>query len=136
MKVLSKWDGGMKFSAYDEHNHVMVMDSVSKGAAAAGSTPMQLFLAALGTCSAMDIVYILRKRRLNIDSFRVEIEGEQAETFPKIFTVINIKYYIAGEGITAGEMERAVKLSSEKYCSIKAMIDGGTKINIEYKIED
>ncbi|MBL7191439.1 OsmC family protein [bacterium] len=135
IKIVSNWQGGMKFTSIDERGHETVIDSGPEGVETAGSTPMQLFLASLASCGAMDIVNILNKRRLKIESFRVEIDGVRADKVPKIYTDIAIRYHISGERINQREMDRAVNLSSEKLCSVKAMMKEDIRIKIDYFIE-
>ena len=135
MKTRIKWVEGMEFVAFDKQNHRTVFDSKPTGVETAGPTPMEVFLQALGACSAMDIAHILTKRRKKIDRFTVEVEGIRASDFPKIFTDIKLKFTISGEGIKDYDIQRAVSLSCNKLCSIMAMIDTSkTKINVEYEV--
>jgi putative redox protein len=125
----------MKFFGYDDQHHQTVLDSAEEGILTAGPAPVQIFLQALAGCSGMDIVHILQKRRLEINSFNIEVEGTRLRTSPKIFNRIKIKYIISGAGISREEMERAVSMSINKLCSVIGMIDRNkTEIEIEYKI--
>jgi len=134
-KVHLEWQGGMKINGYDEQGHKTVYDSGAEGVVTAGPTPMQVFLQVVAACGAMDIVSILEKRRKKIDSFKVEVEGERVDTYPKIYRTIKIKYIVSGLGITDKEMKMAVELSVEKFCSAMAMIDKTkTEIEVAYKI--
>lgn len=135
MKAALNWQGGFKFFSYDDQHHQTVFDADPEGGPTAGPVPMNLFLQSLTACGAMDIVFILNKRRLKIDKFNIEVETERADEHPKIFTVIKIKYIISGEGINEREMDRAISLSEDKFCSILAMIDKSkTKVDFEYEI--
>jgi len=135
VKVRLDWQEGMKFHGLDELGHITVYDSGPEGVVTAGPTPMQVFLQAMAACSSMDIVSILEKRRRKIDRFRVEVEGERVETYPKIYKTIRVKYIISGAGITNKEMKMAVDLSVEKFCSVMGMIDRSkTEIIVSYEL--
>ena len=83
-----------------------------------GVRPTEALLAALGTCTAFDVVSILEKRRTPVESYRIELEGERAEEHPRRFTKILVRHVVSGEGIMEESLERAVSLSHEKYCSV------------------
>jgi len=135
VKVNIRWDGNLQFTGFDEQNHRVIFDSAPEGVIAAGPTPMQLFLQALAACSSMDIVTILQKRRLKIDSFEVQIEGERVDTFPKIYKTIRLKYIVSAAGIKESDMEIALDLSLNKFCSVAGMIDRSkTEVIVEYEI--
>jgi putative redox protein len=136
MQVRTEWQGGMKFFGYDDQNHQIVMESAPAGVLTSGPTPMQLLLEAMATCSGMDVVSILEKRRTKLRKFVILAEGERAESFPKIFTHIKLKYLASGEGVTQKELKRAIDLSVEKYCSVLGIVDKEkTRIDIEYIVE-
>lgn len=136
MKIVSDWQrDGLKFIAENESGVRTIFDVPAEGETGSGPTPMEAYLQAMVTCSAVDIVNILKKRRLKLESLRCEAEAEKAELPPKIFTDIRIKFHVSGDGVTSKEMERAVRLSMDKFCSIKAMVDATkTKISVEYHI--
>ena len=135
MKINLKWQENLKFFGYDEQNHKTIFHADPDGGPTEGPTPVNLFLQALAACGAIDIVVVLQKRRKAIDKFEIEVEGEKRDEHPRIFTNIKINYIISGEGIDEKEMERAIKLSEEKLCSVSNMIDRrSTKIEISYKI--
>ena len=91
--------------------------------------PMEALLAALGTCTAFDVVSILAKRRTPVESYRIELEGERAEEHPRRYTRVRVRHLVSGEGITPESLERAVSLSHEKYCSVAATLNS----EIEYE---
>jgi putative redox protein len=97
---------------------------------ALGVRPMEALLAALGTCTAFDVVSILAKRQTPVESYRIELEGERAEEHPRRYTRIRVRHLVSGEGITPESLERAVSLSHEKYCSVVATLNA----EIEYKV--
>ena len=96
---------------------------------ALGVRPMEALLAALGTCTAFDVVSILAKRRTPAESYRIELEGERVEEHPRRYTRIWVRHLVSGEGITPESIERAVSLSHEKYCSVAATLNA----EIEYE---
>jgi putative redox protein len=98
-----------------------------------GVRPTEALLAALGTCTAFDVVSILEKRRTPVESYRIELEGERAEDHPRRFTKILIRHVVSGEGITEESLERAVSLSHEKYCSVANSLN--SKIEAEAVLE-
>ena len=96
--------------------------------------PMQMILVALAGCSGVDVVNILQKKRVNFSDLEIEVSGERAETYPKVYTDIHLKYLIWGEGIKPKDVEQAIKLSEDKYCSVSAMLKHTAKIHSDYKI--
>ncbi len=98
-------------------------------------TPMELVLMALGSCSAIDVVSILRKARTPAAALRVELAAERREEHPRIFTKIHLEYVVRGEGIKASALERAIKLSEETYCSVAGMLRGSVAITSSYRLE-
>ena len=107
---------------------------VEHGGTNAGMRPMELVLLGMGGCTAYDVVEILRKRRRPPDSLEIEIQAQRAEDVPKVFTGIHLKYFVKGDGITAKELERAIKLSLEKYCSATRMLSSTAEITFECQI--
>jgi putative redox protein len=97
---------------------------------ALGVRPMEALLAALGTCTAFDVVSILAKRQTPVESYRIELEGERAAEPPRRYTRIWVRHLVSGEGITPESLERAVSLSHEKYCSVVATLNA----EIEYEV--
>lgn len=135
VKVSIKWDNALQFTGFDEFNHTVIYDSAPEGIVPAGPTPMQVFLQALAACSSMDIVAILQKRRLKINSFEVQIEGERVDTYPKIYKTIRLKYIVSAENIKPKDMEMALDLSLNKFCSVAGMVDRTkTEIVADYEI--
>lgn len=113
----------LTFLAKGVSNHWAVMDgSEASGGCDAGSRPKELVLFALGGCTAFDVATILHKRRLDVRSFTIDLEAEEAETDPRIFTKIHLTYNIEGEDVQAADVERAIHLSLGKYCSVSATL--------------
>jgi putative redox protein len=112
--------GGKRYVGHDEAGDQIVIDGED---VALGVRPMEALLAALGTCTAFDVVSILAKRRTPVQSYRIELEGERAEEHPRRYTRIRVRHLVSGGGITQGSLERAVTLSHEKYCSVAASLN-------------
>jgi putative redox protein len=118
--------GGARYVGRNGAGDQIVIDGEE---VALGVRPMEALLAALGTCTAFDVVSILAKRRTPAESYRIELKGERAEEHPRRYTRIWVRHLISGEGITPESLERAVGLSHEKYCSVAATLNA----EIEYE---
>lgn len=97
-------------------------------------TPMELFLVALGGCTAMDVQWIMDRQRQKLDKFDMSISGTRRTEDPMWYETIDIKYSFAGPDIRKNVVERAIRLSQEKYCSVRAMVKDSVKLNITYSI--
>jgi putative redox protein len=97
-------------------------------------TPMELFLIALAGCSAMDVQWIMHRQRQKVDKFDITVIGVRHEEDPKYYESIDINYSFIGIGLRKAAVERAIRLSQEKYCSVRAMIKDSVKLNITYAI--
>lgn len=130
-----KYVNGMQFVGEASSGHALVMDSdKDSGGNNTGSRPMELLLMGLGGCSGMDIISILKKKKQDIRSFEINVKGEKAETYPKKFTEITIEYVVTGHNLSDDAVKKAVNISMEKYCSVKATLEGVAKINFSYRI--
>lgn len=114
--------------------HAQVMETNSERASAA--TPMELLLIALGGCTAVDVVSILKKRRETVTNYRVEVRGTRREEHPRKYTRIEVRHVLRGRGLTEGSVARAVELSETKYCSVAASLRPGVEIVSSYVIEE
>ena len=112
--------GGQRYIGYNESGDRILIDADSP---AIGVRPMQALLAALGTCTAFDVVEILAKRRTPVQSYHIELEGTRAEEHPRRYTHIKVRHTVGGEGIKQENLEKAVNLSHEKYCSVAASLN-------------
>jgi putative redox protein len=135
MKAQLRWLGrNMQFEGTTESGQTVKLDSTKDKAAAFGPSPVVLVLNALGGCRAMDIVSILQKMRRTITSLTLEIEGERREEYPRIFTHIHIFYKLISPDATEQELERAIRLSEEKYCSVSGMLRPAVKITTNHEL--
>jgi len=135
-EISVKFVDGMTFIGKGESNHWVVMDGAeSVGGTDAGTRPMELVLIALGGCTGMDVVSILRKKKVKFDKFEMKITGERANEHPKVYTKVNIEYLIYGKDIREKDVEQAIELSQTKYCSVSAILKkSGAEVNYTYKI--
>jgi putative redox protein len=99
-----------------------------------GVKPMELLLLSLASCAGVDIVDILTKKRKHIERFEVRVRGTRAEEYPKVYKEIEVIYRLWGEDIAARDLEQAIRLSEEKYCSAQAMLDSDAEIRSSYEI--
>ena len=135
MKIRVKWVEQVSFVAESGSGHALVADGAPEaGGRNLGMRPMELFLAGAATCSAFDVVWILRRARQPIADCVVEAEADRAPQEPKVFTRIHLRYTVAGRGLDARQVERAVKLSKEKYCSATIMLGATSDITYEVAI--
>jgi putative redox protein len=133
--VLKQLDG-IAFAAKGDSNHWVMMDGPeSVGGTDAGSRPKELVLYALAGCTASDVVNILKKKRVPLQGFEMHLTGHEAEEHPKVFTDIHVEYVFFGDDISPVDVERAIELSTTKYCSVSAMLTPKVKITHSYRIE-
>ena len=132
-----RWDEGMKMSTNID-GHELIVDALEdKGGTNKGPSPMKLLLASLMGCTTMDVVYILRKMRLDFTDVSVEVTNlERAEEHPKIFTKIHLSFKIKGNNLKENKVHEAVKLSQEKYCSVAGMLRDASEITYDVEIEN
>jgi len=136
--MIVNWKGDMAFEADPESGQKFVMDAYPEsGGHNLGPTPFELFEASIGTCSAMDVISILKKKQQKITSYRIEIEGERTPegVYPRPFTSLKVTHYFAGENLDPEAVKRAVALSDEKYCSVIATLREGPEVTSEWVIE-
>jgi len=127
------WKGGMSFDGLGGSGFSLPMGtSVAFGGKDDGFRPMELLLVGLAGCTAMDVISILEKKRQDVTNFEVRVQGERAEDHPKVFTDITIEFVVTGRSVDPVAVERAVELSSTKYCSAEAML--GKVARIAHKI--
>lgn len=113
----------MTFLARGKSGHVLPLDGAAEvGGDDSACRPKELVLFALGGCTAFDVISILHKRRLDVRNFTIEMEAVEAEEHPKVFTEVRLRYVVEGPDIPDADVERAVRLSQDKYCSVSAMM--------------
>ena len=130
-------NGGMAFSAETGSGHQVTMDGPPEaGGKNSAPRPMELILAGTGGCSAFDVVLILQRARQEIGACNVQLTAERAETEPKVFTKINLHFTVKGKNLDLAKVERAVKLSHEKYCSATTMLAKTAEITYSIEIQN
>lgn len=131
MKANVKWIGDELFLGTSESGHTVVLDA--NGGAIAPS-PMENVLLSLGGCSSVDVVSILQKSRQNLVACEVQISGERADSVPKLFTKIHLRFVVTGSEINEKQVARAVSLSADKYCSVALMLNKSVEITHDFEI--
>ena len=122
--------GEQRYVGFNESGHQLLIDA---SPIAVGVRPMEALLGALATCTAFDVVDIMKKRRTPLAHYRVELEGERAEEHPKRYTHITVRHIAGGEGVTQENLEKAARLSHDKYCSVAASLN--SEIHVEVLVE-
>ena len=132
MKVRAKLLEQVTFVVESGSGHALVSDGApDAGGRNLGMRPMELLLAGAAACTAFDVVWILRKARQPVGDCVVEAEAQRAATEPKVFTRLHLRYTVAGRGLDPRQVERAVKLSKDKYCSATIMLGKTAEITYE-----
>ncbi|MFQ5824648.1 MAG: OsmC family protein [bacterium] len=135
MKTMIKQIQGTTFAAKADSNHWVIMDASQKDdGAEAGSSPMEMVLMALGGCSGIDVLLMLKKMRAKITNFQINLDSERSEEHPRVFTKVHLEYVFRGENIKPTDVERAIRLSIDKYCSVAGMVGKTAEIETSYKI--
>jgi putative redox protein len=126
-----RWLNDMHFVGIDSGNHSAVLSGQADGI---GVKPSEMLLIALASCSSVDVVEILAKKRLRLAMLEVVTTGERDPEPPWPYRKIHLKYRLAGQGLTPKAVEQAINLSQEKYCSVAATVRGVAQITTEYEI--
>jgi putative redox protein len=136
MKARVKWIEGVSFIGESETGHAVVMDGAPEnGGRNIGMRPMEMLLIGMGGCTSFDVVTILKKARQPIVDCVAEISAERATEIPKVFTKIHVHFVVTGNGLNENQVERAVKLSAEKYCSASIMLSKSVDITHDFEIK-
>jgi putative redox protein len=125
------WLNERNFVGVDSTGHSVVLSGQKNGI---GVSPSQMLLVALASCSSVDIVEILEKKRLKLKLLEVTITGEQDPDPPWTYRKIHVKYRLGGKDLTEKAVEQAIHLSQDKYCSVSATVRGVAQINTEFEI--
>jgi len=137
MKTKIKWIDGVSFVGESGSGHAVVIDGAPEhGGRNIGVRPMELLLMGAAACSAFDVVHILKKARQPIADCTVDAQAERATTEPRVVTRIHLKFAVAGRGLDARQVERAVKLSKDKYCSATIMLAKTAEITYDVEVVD
>jgi putative redox protein len=135
MQTSVTWAGGSAFIGQTPSGHRVVMDGPPEGGGRdLGPRPMETLLLAMGACTSYDVVSILRKARQDITDCRADITAHRASEDPKVFTEIHIHFTITGRDVKMANVERAISLSAEKYCSASIMLGRTAAISHTFEI--
>lgn len=124
------WLGEQRYRGVNDGGQQLLIDN---SPVKIGVSPMDALLGALATCTAVDVVEIMHKRRTPLLSYRIEVEGERAEEHPKRYTHIRVRHIASGEGVTQDALEKAARLSHDKYCSVAASLNA--EISVSASVE-
>ncbi len=135
MNATVRWENAMRFRGTPESGLAITMDArPDQGGANAGPAPMETVLLALGACTGMDVVSILRKMRAPLEGLEIRIAADRAKEHPRVFTRIHIEYVLSGAGLRADQAGRAVDLSQERYCPVSAMLRQAAEVTYSWRI--
>jgi putative redox protein len=137
MKARVKWIEGAAMLGEAGSGHGVVMDGPPDfGGRNLGVRPMEMLLLGMGGCTQFDVLLILRKARQEVTDCVVELDAERAETDPKVFTRIHAHFILTGKGLSEKQVERAIKLSSEKFCSASIMFGATATVTHDFEIRE
>ena len=132
MTAKIKWLEGQKIVGESGTGHSVVMDSIDSNK---GVGPMEMILLGVGGCTSIDVLSILKKSKQDVIDFEVRVEAEREEKHPRVFQEVNIHYIIKGRNICESHVERAIELSTEKYCGASITLGrSGTKMKYTHEI--
>lgn len=137
MKARVKWFEHMTFVGETSSGHTVVMDGPPEhGGRNIAARPMELLLLGMGGCTAFDVVQILKKARQDVTDCVVELQAERAATVPAVFTQIHAHFLVSGRNLSEKQVQRAIDLSSNKYCSASIMLGKTAKITHDFELID
>ena len=131
-KATIHYAGDELFVAITPSGHAQTLDTRHERSTAA--TPMELLLIALGSCTAVDVISILKKKREQVTDYRVEVRGARREEHPRAFTRMEVRHVLRGRNLSERAVASAVGLSETKYCSVAATLRPGVEIVTTYEI--
>ena len=135
MKARVKWVEQVSFLGETESGHAVLMDGApAAGGRNLGPRPMEMLLIGAGGCTSFDVISILKKSRQAVSDCYVELAAERAETDPKVFTKIHMHFVVTGKDIKPETVEKAIKLSAEKYCSASIMLGATAAITHDFEV--
>jgi len=135
MQATVKWVDGVMFVGETGSGHAIVIDGPpDHGGRNMGARPMELLLLGVGSCSSFDVVQILEKGRNNVSGCVAEVTAERVDAVPSVFSKIHLHFKVSGKDLKASAVERAVKLSAEKYCSASIMLSKAVEITHDFEV--
>jgi putative redox protein len=131
-KATIRFAGSDLFVGVTPSGHAQAIETDSARSSAA--TPMELLLLALGSCTGVDVISILKKKRQKVSDYRIEVSGDRREDHPRSYTRLEVKHILVGRGLTEQAVAQAIELSDQKYCSVAATLRGTAEIVSSYEI--
>lgn len=131
-KATIHFAGNDFFVGVTPSGHAQAIETNSDRASAA--TPMELLLIALGNCTGVDVISILKKKRQHVTDYRIEVSGERRGDFPRSYTRLHVKHIVRGRDVSETAVAQAIELSDTKYCSVAATLRGSAEIVTSYQI--
>ena len=131
-KATIHFAGDDMFVGISPSGHAQVLDTDHERASAA--TPVELLLIALGSCTAVDVISILKKKREQVTAYRVEVRGERRSEHPRHFTRMEVRHIVSGRNLSKKALAQAIELSETKYCSVAATLRPTVEIVSSYEI--
>ena len=126
---------GLQFVGTGGSGHSVVMDTSPKyGGLDSGLRPMEMLLLGLGGCTGMDTAYVLKKKRQTVTSIEIKLTGQTAPDEPNRFTSMALQYIVSGHDLSEGAVKKAIALSMEKYCPVKATLEGSVDITWTHRV--
>ncbi|MEO8433982.1 MAG: OsmC family protein [Pyrinomonadaceae bacterium] len=119
-KAILKFCGDDRFVGVTPSGHAQVLDTNSKSSIAA--SPMELLLLALGSCTGVDVISILQKKRLEVTEYHIEVTGQRSDQHPRAYTEMHVRHIVRGRNLNAKAVAQAIELSERKYCSVAATL--------------
>lgn len=133
--ITAHWLQDYTFVGKTDSNKSVVMDSPTvKDGEKCAPSPMEMVLLGLAGCTGIDVKLILTKSKKDVSKLEVKVTAERRDEFPRIFTDIHVHFIVSGNGLDEKSVERAVRLSAEKYCSVSAMLEQTVKITHDFEI--
>lgn len=130
-----KYMDGLQFVGQASSGHAIIMDGdATHGGSNTGLRPTELLLIGLGSCSGMAIISILKKKKQNVSGMEIIVRGEKEESYPQKFTDITMEVVVTGSNLSEEAVRRAVELSMEKYCAVKATLESSPTMNFSFRI--
>lgn len=132
MDARVKWLDNNTFIGRSGSGHAVVFDGNKENSTA--PSPMEMVLMAAGACSSVDVVSILQKSRQQVHNCEVVLSAERADSIPKVFTKLHLHFEVSGSDLNEKQVERAVKLSADKYCSVSIMLSGSVEVSHSFSV--
>ncbi len=130
------WQSGLAFEGTAGSGFSVRLDTTPDEGGGSGFSPMELVLVGLASCTAMDVISILKKKRQDVTDFEVRAHGLRADDHPQVFTDITLEYVVCGHSIDPKAVARSIELSEGKYCSVMGMLNKAAKITTTYRVKE